>query len=40
MNATHAETTVVWDDLRDVLDAELAGLPEKYRIPLVLFHLW
>jgi RNA polymerase sigma factor (sigma-70 family) len=27
---------VTWGELREVLDAELAGLPEKWRLPLVL----
>lgn len=35
------ETTpdVIWVDLRSVLDAEINGLPEKFRVPFVLCHL-
>jgi RNA polymerase sigma factor (sigma-70 family) len=28
-----------WNELRTVLDAELAGLPEKWRLPLILCYL-
>src|SRR5262249_19187398 len=30
---------VTWGELRSVLDAELAGLPEKWRLPLILCYL-
>src|SRR5262245_43102450 len=30
---------VSWEEVRTVLDAELAGLPEKWRLPLILCYL-
>lgn len=37
--APHAESDVIWRDLRGVLDQEVAGLPEAYRRPIVLCYL-
>jgi RNA polymerase sigma factor (sigma-70 family) len=37
--ATQALADVGWNELRSILDAELAGLAERYRAPLVLCYL-
>jgi RND family efflux transporter MFP subunit len=37
--AAEATPHVVWSDLRPVLDAEIARLPERYRVPFVLCYL-
>src|SRR6266545_2936373 len=37
--AAEATPELIWRDLRPVLDAEVNGLPEKYRTPFVLCYL-
>lgn len=39
MNSATVNEDVDWNAVREVLDAELDRLPEKYRVPLILFHL-
>ena len=40
MNATAPlPSSIHWPAVREVLDEELNSLPEKYRVPLILFHL-
>ena len=39
MPAGNHDATVLWDDLRPVLDQEVDRLPEKYRAPVVLCYL-
>ena len=39
MNSTTASEEVDWAAVREVLDSEIDCLPEKYRLPLILFHL-
>ncbi len=38
MNQRHVSETARWDEIKEVLDDELDRLPEKYRLPLILFH--
>lgn len=37
--AQSAEPDSVWDSIKPHLDAELAELPEKYRVPIILHHV-
>jgi RNA polymerase sigma factor (sigma-70 family) len=39
MPSIDPESDAVWADLRPVLDEEINGLPEKYRLPFVLCYL-
>ncbi|OAI46637.1 hypothetical protein AYO44_11010 [Planctomycetaceae bacterium SCGC AG-212-F19] len=39
MRSTEPGEQTAWDDMGEVLDAELGRLPEKYRAPLILCHL-
>ncbi len=39
MSPTTVTDDADWSAVREVLDAELDRLPEKYRVPLILFHL-
>jgi RNA polymerase sigma factor (sigma-70 family) len=39
IGATPPEAEIVWRDLRPVLDAEVNGLPAKYRDPFILCYL-
>ncbi len=39
MNSPTASEEVDWAAVREVLDSEIDRLPEKYRVPLILFHM-
>lgn len=39
MNTTTLSEPIDWAAVREVLDAELDQLPDKYRLPLIMFHL-
>ena len=39
MKPVPSGTPTEWNALKDYLDDELCALPEKYRLPIVLFHL-
>ena len=39
VSSVSAPDDLTWREVREVLDAELAALPEKYRVPLVLCYL-
>jgi RNA polymerase sigma factor (sigma-70 family) len=39
MNIWNSAETDAWNGIKDILDDELSQLPEKYRMPIILFYL-